>query len=125
MTDAEVDSFSEGHLVTAPMDDPLFSALMKNETFKRRFVITFVEMADTNFAPDRVNRLIDEFADKYMEAAVASHIRYDNDEYTEEEYMEKVEVVRAFFNNRRAYIMDHLERNLGIEDVEKYMMEEM
>lgn len=116
-----VDSFSGGHMTIAPMEDVLFSSLIQNEEFKYRFVSTFVEMADTNFAPERVNAIIDELTDKYMEASVISHIRWIHGEYDEEQYLERVEVVRDFFNRRRSYIMEHLENNLGLDDIGEYL----
>jgi len=120
-TDPDVDSFSAGHWSTTPMTDPLFSALIQNEDFKYQFVSTFIEMADNNFAYERVDSLIDQYCDTYMEAFVVSRTRYDNSVYTEERYLEKVEVIRNFFKKRRSYIVEHLEKNLGIEDVEEYL----
>lgn len=121
LSNVTVDSFSGGHMTITPMEDVLFSSLIQNEEFKYRFVSTFVEMADTNFAPERVNAIIAELSDKYMEAAVLSHRRWLHGEYYEDEYWERVEVVINFFEKRKSYIMKHLENNLEIDDVEEYL----
>lgn len=121
LTNAEVDSFLYGHMKKSPMQDVLFTSLMQNESYKYQFVSTFVEMADTVFAPENVNILIDELCNQYMEAAVISHARYNHEEFSEDDYLEKVEVIRDFFERRRPYILEHLENNLGIEDVEEYL----
>jgi len=121
LTNVEVDSFLYGHMKKSPMQDVLFTSLMQNEAFKYQFVSTFVEMADTVFAPENVNVLIDELCSQYMEASIISHTRYNHGEFSENDYLEKVEVIRDFFERRRPYIMEHLENNLGIEDVEEYL----
>lgn len=121
LTNAEVDSFLYGHMKNSPMQDVLFTSLMQNESFKYQFVSTFVKMADTIFSPEYVNALIDELCGQYMEASVISHARYNHEDFTEDDYLEKVEVIRDFFERRRPYIMEHLENNLGIEDVKEYL----
>ncbi len=121
LTDAEVDSFLYGHMKKSPMQDVLFTSLMQNESFKYQFVSTFVEMANTNFNPDNVNGIIDSLCKQYMEASVLSHARYNHEEFSEEIYLERVDVVRDFFERRGPYIMEHLENNLGIGDVEEYL----
>lgn len=123
LSNVTVDSFSAGHMTITPMEDILFSSLMQNENFKYHFVSTFVEMADTDFAPERVNPIIDELTNEYMKASVISHRRWLHGEYDEEQYLEKVEVVRDFFARRRKYIMEHLENNLGLDNVEEYLKE--
>jgi len=103
------------------MEEPLFSALLENESFKRRFVETFVDMAYTDFDYERVGALIDEYTDRYMEAAVLSRHRYGEPEYSEEDYLADVQVVRDFYSQRRDYILEHMKNNLGIEDLDAYL----
>lgn len=114
LAEAETDSFREGHWTTAPMDDTLFSSLMRNSEFKQRFVDTFIEMADTIFEYEYVNELIDEFCMRYKEASILSRQRFRGMDETEEEYLKDVEVIRDFFKRRRGYIMAHMEDALGV-----------
>lgn len=108
MSEPEVNSFITGYWDISPMEDELFSALFKNEEFKSIFAETFVEMAQKNFAPDRVNRMIDAIYQEYAEGSVLSHRRFINEEYTKEKYLEEVEVVRDFYNRRPEFILKYL-----------------
>lgn len=121
VTNPMVDSFSAGHWNTTPMEEPLFSALLENESFKKRFVKTFVDMAYSDFDYERVSELIDKYTDSYMEAAVISRHRYGEPDYSEEAYLADVQVVRDFFSQRRDYILEHMKNNLGIEDLDAYL----
>ena len=114
LSEPEVDSFTGGHWGPTCFDDPLFAALLENEDFKNQFVETFVDMADNDFAFTKVNEKIDEYTDAYIEAAVLSRHRFGKPEYTEEDYLEDVEVYRDFFKRRRDYILEHLETNLCV-----------
>lgn len=121
MTTAEVDSFSAGHWNATPMEEPLLSALLENDSFKKQFVRTFVDMANIDFDYVHVEELIDGYCDEYMKAAVISRHRYGEIDYTEEEYLAGVQVVRDFFGQRRDYILGYLKSNLGIDDLEEYL----
>lgn len=121
VTNPMVDSFSAGHWDMTPMEEPLFSTLLENESFKKRFVQTFVDMSYSDFDYDRVSELIDSYTDNYMEAAVISRHRYGEPDYTEESYLADVQVVRDFFAQRRDYILEHMKTNLEIEDIEEYL----
>ena len=69
---------------------PIFSALMKSETFRRQFVTTFLDLANTVFESDHVTRLLDEM------------------ESTDQEY-------RAFFAHRREFILPCLREAFGLK----------
>jgi len=114
LAEAETDSFRDGHWATTPMEDILFSALIKNEEFKQRFVNTFMEMADSNFEYNHVNRIIDELCNEYIDAAVLSRQRYGEMEVTEDIYLEDVEVIRDFFARRREYIVRYMNEALDV-----------
>lgn len=92
----DVDSFTAGHMFIAPTDDILFSSLIQNEEYKNRFIETFYQMEEEIFEPSLVNEVIDEFVDEYMDAAILSHQRWHAGEYSEEDYLEYVDVVREF-----------------------------
>lgn len=115
LSTAEADSFYEGHWSVTPMEDPLFSSLIKNEEFKERFVNTFIEMADINFSYERVEEVLNELSSEYKDAVVLSRQRFEGLEITEEQYLQDVEVVRDFFKRRREYIIKHMENALNVD----------
>lgn len=111
----DVDSFRSGHMSVPPMSDKLFNSLMRNEEFKRDFINRFYQMEKEIFEPSLVNKVIDEFVDEYMDAAILSHKRWHSGEYSEEDYLGYVGVVRDFFDNRKEYINQHMKEALGLE----------
>lgn len=115
LSTAEADSFYEGHWSVTPMEDPLFSSLIKNEEFKERFVNTFIEMADINFSYERVEEVLNELSSEYKDAVVLSRQRFEGLEITEEQYLQDVEVVRDFFERRREHIIKHMENALNVD----------
>lgn len=115
------DSFKEGHWTTNPMQDTLFRALLDNEDYKRQFVETFLEMADANFDYESVNALLKDYCDEYMKASVVSHQRFIDEEYTEEQYLEEVEVIREFFYKRKDDIIQYMLENFKIENLQEYL----
>jgi len=108
ITAPEMNSFIEGHYQITPMEDPLFSSLIQNEEFKKRFIDTFVEMTNSDFDKDYVNEVIDEYCDQYIQGAVLSRKRFINPDYTEEMYQNEVNVVKDFYSRRKEYILDYL-----------------
>lgn len=109
LTAAETNTFIEGYWDIAPMEDELFSSLFQNEEFRDKFAESFIEIATTNFDPERVNLLIDKLVDEYAEGTVLSHQRFVDYNYSMDQYMEEIEILRDFFNRRQAYILKYLE----------------
>jgi len=62
-----------------------------------------------------VNEVIDELVNEYMDAAIASHKRWHNGDYTEVDYMKYVGVVKEFFEKRRPYIEKYMKDALELE----------
>ncbi len=111
-TDPQIDSFIEGHWHRDPMDDTLFSSLIKNEEFRIRFAETFYEMCEKEYDIDRVYGFIDELKNNYTEGCVLSHRRYYNSSYSEEEYQEKVSTVSFFYASRSYFIIPYMEEHI-------------
>lgn len=116
MTAPEIDSFSSGHWSKTPMEDTLFSALICNEEFKLQFAETFIEMAETNFAYERVEKLIDEMCEAYRPSVVTSHHRFVNKDYTEDDFMQEMSILKDFYSRRYEHIYNHMVKNLGLEE---------
>ncbi len=106
-----VDSFREGNYYVNLLEEPLFSALLKNEGFKERFKRTFREMAEKDFAYARVQEELSHFGEEYKAAAVKSGQRFSAD-YSGEKYDEELKVIDEFFRHRKEYIIRYLEEDL-------------
>ena len=112
--DAEIDSFTEGNYGLHVVEDPLFVALIKNEEFKQRFVTSFLDIANYNFAPSRVNTRYDEWAELLSDAMVQSHRRFLNGNYTAEQYADEIYKVKKFFEHRFYYITYYLKQDFDL-----------
>ena len=90
--DYKFDSFNGVYLYATDFkDDIFFHKLMKNEEFKNQFVMSFLDIANYNFNPQRV-----------LEIAKTEY------GYTSGKMME-------FFNNRLKYMKNHLANYLNVE----------
>ena len=110
-----MDSFTE-HAVYASsgyLDDKPMPALMKNADFRRQFVLTFLDMANENFRPDRVLALLDEIEEQYSSWADLSWERW-NTNPQDQTFSEQVEELRLFFENRFDSIIPCLAEHFGL-----------
>lgn len=104
-----VDSFVE-HAGYAPcgfLDDEPMTALMKNEDFRRQFVLTFLDMANENFSPSRVNTLLNQMEAQYTPWADKSYERW-NTNPTDPPFSQQVGELRDFFEYRFDAIVPRL-----------------
>lgn len=84
----------------------LLSAALENEQFRAEFDKMQQELADVNFAADRVNAQIDAFAAEYQEPAAATFRRFwsgqfSSDASAEKRFLDETESVRAFYAGRQ------------------------
>ena len=111
-----MDSFTD-HAVYAPsgyLDDRPMTTLMKNEDFRRQFVLTFMDMANENFRADRVLALLNEIEKEYSAWADISWKRW-NANPQDKTFSEQIEELRLFFENRFDYIVPCLAEHFGLE----------
>lgn len=92
----------------------LFRGALKSSTFRQQFRQTFTEIADSNFAPEKVNAEIDRLEAGYHDMVIDTYNRFWCSSFggyaAESNYQEEVGTVRAFYENRRSHIMEYLEQ---------------
>ena len=110
-----MDSFTEhaGYAPCGYLDDKPMTTLMKNEDFRRQFVLTFLDMANENFRASRVLSLLDEIEAQYSGWADLSWERW-NTNPQDKPFAEQVEELRVFFANRFVYIVPCLAEHFGL-----------
>lgn len=113
-TDADTDSFKEGNWQKNILDDELFTALLQNAEFKARFVTTFMDMANGNFNTEKVFAKIDELTERYCDAAVMSHKRFQDENADEAGYYEAVSVLKDFYGKRYDYITAYMKQDFSL-----------
>lgn len=113
-TDVDIDSFKEGNWQKNVLGDDLFTALLQNAEFKEQFVTTFMDMANKNFNTERVCAQIDELADRYCDAAVMSHQRFQDENADEAGYYEAVSELKDFYEKRYKYITAYMKQDFSL-----------
>lgn len=111
-----IDSFVE-HAGYAPcgfLDDEPMPSLMKNENFRRQFVLTFMDMANENFKPSRASALLDDLEAQYADATSKSYERW-NTNPVDIPFEQQVEELRAFFSNRYDAIVPCLAEHFSLK----------
>ena len=96
-----MDTFTEhaGYYPAGFLDTEPLPALMQNEDFRRRFVLTFLDMANENFRPERVNVLLDQLKTQYADQAALSWQRWNTVPWYDS-FEDQIEALRIFFENR-------------------------
>lgn len=92
----------------------LFSGAMENAGFRQQFSDTFMEIADKNFASDKVKAEIDRLAEEYHDIVIATYDRFWSGLIggygAESNYSSAVDTLRSFYNKRHDYIVGHMKK---------------
>ena len=93
-----INSFKEtGGFIEYPLDEmPIYSYLIKNESFKKDLIVTFMDLINYNFNYDRVNDVLSPY-----------YIYTDNDLQT---------TIDSFFKNRAKYIIKYMKEEYNLSD---------
>lgn len=106
--DVSFDTFS-----SARHYSDIFDSLCQNEDFKRQFVTTFMDLANTSFAKENVDLAISECIEQ-MEAPIANHLKRFFAFENNNRYLKEIEYIQNFFNNRRPFITQYLKQNFEL-----------
>ncbi len=106
----------EGHYEgrESPMETTLMSNLLENEAFKKQFTLTFLDMANENFAYETVHDKLYETANVFAEPMVESVHRFSPDEYTIETFWDNIAVIDEFYEKRGGFILPCLAEALEL-----------
>ena len=97
------------------VENKFFDKLFSFEQFRKKFIITFQDIANYNFNPERVNRFLDEFKEKYLIAIVQNLRRYEKYSFPENEYEYRIGIIRDFYNHRFEYIIPYMKEYFGLK----------
>lgn len=104
----------ESHWFGSPLTTPLMSCLIKNETFRRQFCLTFMDMANKNFAYGDVHDKLWEMAAFYEAPMEKSYHRFNPGEYTGDTFWQNVGVIDEFYEKRPDYVVPDFAEALGL-----------
>lgn len=90
----------------------LFRGALENAGFRKQFADTFTEIAQTNFSTERVNDAIDRLEREYHDMVIDTYNRFWKEEFggdsAEDNFTSEVRILRSFYENRYANIMEYL-----------------
>ena len=102
----------------------LFLMLLKNEDFKKKYALRFCDFANAVFNLDRVDALINDYKDNYLEMLANGEVRWKGFKYSSEaeafatfktNYVKAFNDLRVFFKERPEYALKHMKQHLSLE----------
>ena len=90
----------------------LFFVLMNNQQFKSQFYDSYLRIVDENFNADTVSAKIEEYYSKLATAVEDTYSRFNYGSG----FKSHKNVVKNFFNKRKAYAIHHLNQLYGMND---------
>lgn len=99
-------------------DDPIIKELMKNDQFRRDFVLSFMDMVNHNFEETHVLTIIDEILSEYEASYELNRIRYLGDRDTGK----YSDAIKEFFVNRRDKAVTYLKEEFELSGDPVYLV---
>ena len=102
----------------------LFLPLLKNEEFKNKYVLRFCDYVNYVFSLDRIDSLIDDYKDNYLEKLASGKVRWKGYEYEDEKeafanyknnFAKNFDDMRKFFKYRPKYALEHMKEYLELD----------
>ncbi len=81
-------------------NEPIIQSLLDNQTFRRQFCVTFMDIANGNYNYDIVRHELEKWKEKYSAQAVKTQHRFFTMDFTKEDYADNLAEIDTFFMNR-------------------------
>lgn len=114
----DIDPFlKSSHWKSGPLEDDcllglMLSKLIQNDEFKTLFRETFVRVGRDKIAISKVNEYLDNKVALLKTPMVKNYQRFVNDTYDENYFIEKVNTIRSFFQQRYDYAISFLNNHI-------------
>ena len=102
----------------------LFLPLLKNKEFRNKYVLRFCDFVNGVFNLERIDSLIEDYTDNYIDKLAEGKVRWKGTEYDNEKeafanfkttYIKNFEDIRKFFKNRPKYALEHMKNYLQLD----------
>lgn len=102
----------------------LFLVLLKNKEFRNKYVLRFCDYVNGVFSLDRIDSLIADYRDNYIDKLAEGKVRWKGTEYSNEKeafanyktsFSKNFDDIRKYFENRPQYALDHMKQHLQLE----------
>ena len=94
-------------------DSPLFDSMCESEIFKKMFADRVLELSNTIFAEENVNKKIDEYIQLMDEPMEKHYQRFFGT--SNEKFYSVIDDIRSFFDSRKEYVIESIKNNFGEE----------
>jgi hypothetical protein len=99
-----------------PWSTFLLRNLLRNETFKNKFVNKFANFSNMIFKPQFLENKIDEFKNR-IETEIVRHIeKWRSEEITYSDWLSEVEVMKIFARERLSYITSYFIEKFNLDE---------
>lgn len=89
----------------------LLNAAMKNSEFREKFSTAFMDIANSNFASDRVNALISQYTEMYRDVVNDTEKKF----WGTSKFSGAVSTVKSWFGSRYSYAVSQLKSAAGLK----------
>ena len=93
----------------------MMNRMLRNESFKNKFIDRFYECAETMFAPDKAIPVLNEMYAAIKNIMPLHFIRWPGDGGSEANFENQINSIKYFMNNRRAKTISHMEEFFHIQ----------
>jgi len=113
-----VDPFlPSAHWKSGPLENTcllglMLSKLVENAEFKTLFRETFIRIGSENFSSDNVNAYLDNKIALLSEPMVKNYKRFVNNTYDSPYFVNKVNIIKSFFQDRYSYALGFLNSHI-------------
>ena len=103
----------------------LFLALLKNEDFRNKYILRFCDFANGIFNLDKIDLLINDYKDNYLNMLANSKVRWKGYTYESEleafaafknDFVKNFDDIRKFYEERPKYAIQHMKEFLELDN---------
>lgn len=94
--------------------EPALQSLLDSELFRKQLCLTFMDIANTTYAYDRVHQELMEWKEIYQDQMIKSQHRFFDESFTEEDLDQYIDQADDFFRERLPHAADDLAEALGL-----------
>ncbi len=97
------------------MMEPVILSLLDNESFRRQFCISFMDIANTAFSYERMHSMLEKWSSLYEAQTVKDHQRFYDPLYSSETFRQEISDIDAFFQERLPFALESLAKTFGLQ----------
>lgn len=102
-------------MVSHPLlKEPAVMSLLDNESFRRQFCISFMDIANTTFSYERMHSMLNEWSRLYEAQIIKDHQRFYDPLYDSLEFHKEISRTDTFFADRFSFAMEDLAKTFSL-----------